>query len=242
MTKPNKTELVFVVDRSGSMSSIAEAMSQGFNEFIEKQRTLPGECLVTTVQFDDEYQTLYNAKPLNEVPKYQLQPRGTTALLDALGSTIDSVGQRLSATPEHERPSQVLFIVITDGMENSSSAYPGTDGRRRIMSKIVHQRTKYAWEFVYLGANQDAIAVAADLGFSSTNSVTYSASNAGTSDLMRGLSTSVASYRSSGQQRAENLYNQASYDDLRFDGNVDLINVNNHINIISPKYFRKTSS
>ena len=212
MTKPNKTEIVFVVDRSGSMSSIAAAMGQGFDEFINKQKQVAGECLVTAVQFDDQYETLYTARPLDQVPAYVLQPRGTTALLDAIGKTIDTTGERLRQTPEGERPSQVLVVIITDGGENSSREYHGDVGRKAIFDKISHQRSKYRWEFVFLGANQDAIAVGTSLGISGGNAVTYAANQAGSQNLMRGLSMNVAAYRSSGQATMDNLYGQADYD------------------------------
>jgi uncharacterized protein YegL len=211
VTKPNKTEIIFVVDRSGSMTVIAQAMSTGFDEFINKQKQVPGECLVTATQFDDTYDVLYTALPIHQVPPYVLQPRGMTALLDAIGRTIDAVGERLRKTPENERPSQVLFVIITDGGENASQEHKGEPGRKAIFDKITHQRTQYAWEFVFLGANQDAIAVGTSLGVSATNSVTYAASVAGSSGLMRGLSANVASYRQSGQSQMDNLYDQASY-------------------------------
>jgi len=211
MTKPNSTEIIFVVDRSGSMSSIAKAMSDGFDEFINKQKQEPGECKVTATQFDDKYDVLYTAKPLNEVTAYTLEPRGMTALLDAIGKTIIDTGSRLAKMTESQRPSQVLFVIITDGGENSSQEFKGEEGRKRVFDMITHQREKYQWEFVFLGANQDAIAVGTSLGISATNSVTYDANAVGSKGLMRGLSANVARYRSSGQGRMDNLYDQASY-------------------------------
>ncbi len=212
MTKPNSTEIIFVVDRSGSMSSIAKAMSDGFDEFINKQKALPGECKVTAAQFDDQYEVLYTAKPLNEVPGYELVPRGMTALLDAVGKTIIDTGNRLAKLEEPERPSQVLFVVVTDGGENSSKEFRGEAGRKRVFDMITEQRQKYSWEFVFLGANQDSIATATGLGISASNAVTFDPTIGGSMGLMRGLSNSVANYRSSGEGTMENLYNQASYD------------------------------
>lgn len=212
MTKPNKTEIVFLIDRSASMKGIAAEMSAGVDAFIEKQRGVPGECLVTLIQFDDQYEVVYTALPVNLVPHYKLQPRGSTALLDALGKSIDDMGERFRRMAEGERPSQVLFVIITDGEENCSKEYKDDAGRLRVFDKITHQRSKYAWEFIFLGANQDAIATATSLGISATNSVTYAASNAGSAGLMRGLSVSVANYRNSGQSQMDNVYNQAAYD------------------------------
>lgn len=207
MTKPNSTEIIFVVDRSGSMAAIADDMRGGFDTFIAKQKETPGECKVTLTQFDDHYDVVYSARPINEVTSLLLEPRGSTALLDAIGRTINDTGARLKKLRESERPSQVLFVIITDGHENASREY----NRQRIFDMITHQRDKYNWEFIFLGANQDAIAVGQSLGVSVTNSVTYDANAGGSKALFRGLSANVASYRSRGQGRMENLFNQASY-------------------------------
>src|SRR5688572_4072309 len=123
MVDTEKTEIVVVLDRSGSMSCVRTDMEGGFNEFIKKQKEVAGDCAVTLVQFDDKYEVVYEAKPLNDVPNLNLVPRGSTALLDSLGKTINSVGYRLKNTPESKRPGRVLFLVITDGHENSSSEF-----------------------------------------------------------------------------------------------------------------------
>ena len=114
MTKPNKTDITFVIDRSGSMSAIAEAMNSGFEEIINKQKLEPGECCVSVAQFDDQYELLYLRKPLSEVPEYTLVARGNTALLDAVGRTLQQLGQAYSAMREEDRPSRVVVVVITD--------------------------------------------------------------------------------------------------------------------------------
>lgn len=207
MTKPNSTEIIFVVDRSGSMTSIAGDMRGGFDAFIAKQKETPGDCKVTLTQFDDHYDVIYQAKPLNEVGSLALEPRGSTALLDAIGRTINETGDRLRKMNEAARPSQVLFVIITDGQENCSREF----SRERILKMITVQRETFSWEFVFLGANQDSIATAQDIGISATNAVTFNASAAGTGGLMRGLSANVSRYRSSGQGRMDNLYDQASY-------------------------------
>ena len=207
MTKPNSIEIVFVVDRSGSMQSIASDMRGGFDAFIAKQKETPGDCKVTLTQFDDQYDVVYSARPLNEVTSLVLEPRGNTALLDAIGRTINDIGGRLKKLRESERPGQVLFVIITDGQENHSREY----NRQRVFDMITHQRDKYNWEFIFLGANQDSIATAQDIGISVTNAVTFDANAGGTKGLMRGLSANVSSYRSSGQGKMESLYSQASY-------------------------------
>lgn len=208
MTKQNSTEIIFVVDRSGSMSAIADDMRGGFDAFIAKQKDIPGECKVTLINFDHCYDVVYEALSIHDVKGLVLEPRGGTALLDAVGNAINSTGARLKALPEDERPSQVLFVIITDGYENSSREFT----RQGIFEMVTHQRDKYNWEFVFLGANQDAIMVAQNMGISSTNAVTYSSNRIGTSSVMRGLSAGVGAYRVKGRARMDNLYNQAAYD------------------------------
>lgn len=195
MTRPNTTELAFVIDRSGSMSVISEAMNEGFNEFIVRQKQLPGDCHVTVVQFDDKYEVLYTGLTLAQVPPFRLIPRGSTALLDAIAKTIGIMGERLDAMREQDRPSQVLFVVITDGQENCSEEFGGTEGRTRVFDMITHQRTKYSWEFIFLGANQNAIVAAERLGVNVTNAMTFDASAVGAAAAMDCLSESVKSYR-----------------------------------------------
>jgi hypothetical protein len=207
MTKPNSTEIIFVVDRSGSMQNIAADMKGGFDTFISKQKETPGDCRVTLTQFDDRYDVVYNARPLNEVAALELEPRGMTALLDAIGRTISETGNRLKNLKESARPSQVLFVIITDGAENASKEF----SRDRVFNMITHQRDKYDWEFVFLGANQDAIATATQLGISATNSVTYDANAGGSQAIFKGLSANVSNYRGMGRSKMDNLFNQAKY-------------------------------
>jgi len=207
MTKENSTEIVFVVDRSGSMSSIAADMRGGFDAFLAEQKKVPGECRVSLTRFDDQYEVVYEGRSLAEVPPLDLQPRGSTALLDAVGRTIDAVGARLAAMPEHERPSKVLFVIITDGAENASREY----NRRRVFEMITTQRTKFSWDFVFLGANQDAFAVAEGLGIDRGMAMNYAASGVGANSAMKGFSARAAVYRSAkGSAALDNL--QASYD------------------------------
>lgn len=208
MTRPNSTEIIFVVDRSGSMSSIAKAMIEGYGEFINKQRQTPGDCRVTLTQFDDAYEVVYTARPLVEVGWLEIVPRGMTALLDAIGHTIVATGERLAKMRDEDRPSQILFVVITDGHENCSTRYT----RDQINQMITHQREKYSWEFVFLGANQDSLATAASIGISVGNAVTFDSNAVGSKALFRGLSANVSRYRVSGVTRDADLYNQSSYD------------------------------
>lgn len=207
MTKLNSTEIVIIIDRSGSMTAIKRDMEGGFNTFIEEQKKVPGECRVSLVQFDDTDEVVYSGKPIAEVPPLNLQPRGMTALYDAIGKAVSGTGSRLAAMKEEDRPSQVLFLIVTDGHENSSHEFTS----QRINEMITHQREKYSWEFVFLGANQDAITTAVGLGVSVTNAVTYDANSIGASSAMRGFSAGVTAYRSVGVGAMNGLFGQDAY-------------------------------
>lgn len=163
--RENSTEMVFVLDRSGSMSGLAADTIGGFNELIEKQKKIDGDAYVTTVLFDHEYEVLHDHVALGEVAPLtdkEYFARGSTALLDAVGRTIDSVGARLAAAPEEERPEHVVFVITTDGRENSSREYTA----KQVREMVEHQQQKYSWQFVFLGANMDAVSEARNLGIS----------------------------------------------------------------------------
>lgn len=206
MPKANSTLITIVLDRSGSMRAIRKDMEGGFDAFIADQRRVPGACSVTLAQFDDTYDVVYTDRPLDSVPPLSIEPRGMTALLDAVGRTIDATGARLAAMPEADRPEKVLVMVITDGCENASQEYT----RERIKEMITHQSEKYSWEFLFLGANQDSITVAGSIGISSGNAVTFDANSVGTSGLMRGVSKALCNYRTNGSPRGA-IYGQADY-------------------------------
>lgn len=199
MTKSNTTEIVVIMDRSGSMNKIKSDMEGGFNSFIEEQKKLPGECLVTLVQFDHGYDVVYERKLVSEVEPMKLLPGGSTALLGALGKTIDDVGRRLSEMNETDRPGQVLFVVITDGEENCSqnNSWSSVYTKDVVFQMVKHQTEVYNWQFVYLGANQDAFKEGGSMGI--TNSFNYTASAAGTQDMLRSVTTGVTNYRNSGK-------------------------------------------
>lgn len=176
--RENLTEMVFVLDRSGSMSGLAADTIGGFNELIEKQKKIEGDAYVTTVLFDHEYEVLHDHVALEEVAPLtdkEYFARGSTALLDAVGRTIDSVGARLAAAPEEERPAHVVFVITTDGMENSSREYTA----QRVRGMIEHQQQKYSWQFVFLGANMDAVSEARKLGISAKYAADFTPSHSG---------------------------------------------------------------
>lgn len=205
MTKPNYTKIRVLLDRSGSMVAIKEDMEGGFNAFVEKQKEVPGDCDLTLCQFDSEYEVVYSNLTLDKVPKLSLIPRGPTALYDATGRSIISLGAELAAMKEEDRPNQVIFVIITDGYENASKEYNSD----QIKTMIEHQKDKYNWNFVFLGANQDAIEAAATIGIGANAAVTYQASSVGVASAMRGLSNVICSARLDNTQVT---YSQADYD------------------------------
>jgi uncharacterized protein YegL len=157
--KTNLTELVFILDRSGSMSGLESDTIGGFNSMLAKQRAEPGECRITTVLFDDRYEILHDridVKAVSAITEREYYVRGSTALLDAVGRTIGKIGGVQKNTAEDYRAGKVLFVITTDGMENASREFD----YERIKSMIENQKSKYGWEFIFLGANIDAVDVA----------------------------------------------------------------------------------
>lgn len=179
MTRDALTDITFVLDRSGSMQSIKGATIQAFNGFLNSQRQGAGMAQMTLVQFDDQYELVYGAVPLSQAAELTdagFCPRGSTALLDAIGRSIVATGKRLAQIPEDERPGTVIFVTLTDGEENASREFTVA----RINQMISEQRDRYAWQFIFLGANQDAIATAAQLGVAAAQAMTFSPTAAGT--------------------------------------------------------------
>lgn len=201
-------ELVMIIDRSGSMSGKEADVQGGFKSFISEQKQLPGQAALTLVHFDDQYEILLSEYSLEKpVPDYVLVPRGMTALLDAIGKTISSVGERLSNKAESERPDKVLFIIMTDGMENASKEYRVD----RIREMIEHQKSAYNWEFIFMGADIDAISVADSMGINSQNTV--SATRAKTGGMFLAASMASKAYRKKGSLASEEGESvQAMYD------------------------------
>ncbi len=154
------TDITLVVDRSGSMEAIKVDAQGGVNAFIARQAQESGEALFTLVQFDTEYEFVHKGVPISEVSRFELVPRGGTALLDAVGRAINETGRRLSAMPEDDRPGLVIFVIVTDGHENSSHEF----SKARIKEMIGRQQDVYNWHFTFLGADQDAFDEAAQMG------------------------------------------------------------------------------
>lgn len=185
--KQNLTEMVFVLDRSGSMQGKEQDVIGGFNSMIAKQKKLDGEAFVTTVLFDDCYELLHDHCNLKEVQEMTTEyfVCGCTALLDAVGKTIDGVGKRLAETPEEERPEKVLFIIMTDGLENASREYT----LEKVKGMIEHQKSKYSWMFLFLGANIDAVHEAVSMGIDAYNARQFETDSEGIERTMKSVDT-----------------------------------------------------
>jgi hypothetical protein len=163
------TDMTLIIDRSGSMASIREDAEGGVNTLIAEQAKQPGECRVTLVQFDTEYEFLHQGVKAAECPPYRLVPRGSTALLDAVGRAISETGARLAAMPEAERPGLVVFVISTDGQENASREFT----RDQVKQMIAHQQQVYKWEFTFLAANAEAFAEAGGMGISAEQAAQF---------------------------------------------------------------------
>jgi uncharacterized protein YegL len=174
MTKQDYTALVFLVDASGSMWDIRKDMEGAIASLLNSQQEAPGKLTVDVVYFNTYSKTAYEfADPKNVV--ISINPGGGTALNDAIGMKIDSFGRQLAILPEAERPSQVIFAIVTDGEENSSRLFTAS----QVKAKVQHQADVYGWNFVYLGANQDAVFVAREFGIGAQSALTYNTANIG---------------------------------------------------------------
>lgn len=191
MSKPGFTDVTIVLDRSGSMGSCVEDTKGGFDRFVADQKALPGECRLTLVQFDNVYEFVHQGVPIAEVPPLVFVPRGGTALLDAMGRAINETGARIGAMAEVDRPEHVVFVVLTDGGENSSKEF----SRDKVFEMVKHQTETYKWHFVFLGANQDAISAGAGLGVTSGNAMNYAANAVGTRRVYAAASSNLANLR-----------------------------------------------
>jgi hypothetical protein len=182
-TKP--TQIVMVLDRSGSMDRIAKSTVEGINSFVKEQKAAEGEAFMTLVQFDDQYQIDYKERPLNEVLDLingeTFVPRATTALYDAIGRTIN----------ELKTEDDVIFVIVTDGAENASKEFTQKD----VFAKI-EEKKKEGWNFLFLAANQDAMKTGGSLGISASNSMTFNANDASVGNMYMNFSSKISDYRS----------------------------------------------
>jgi len=170
--KANLMELVFILDRSGSMGGLESDTIGGFNSMLQKQQAEPGECRLTTILFDDQYEVLHDridVKAVSTISDREYYVRGSTALLDAVGKTINKIGSVQKNTTDEYRAEKVLFVITTDGMENSSREFSYDN----IKTMIERQKTGYNWEFIFLGANIDAVEVAGRFGIQRNRAQTF---------------------------------------------------------------------
>ncbi len=192
MTDQNKTAILVVLDRSGSMANLSNDVRGGFDTFVEEQRKHPGEATLSLVQFDTVYDIVYLNRSLDKVPPLVHEPRGGTALLDAVGRGVTELGEALAALPEAERPGKVIVVIMTDGEENSSEEWRVDT----LKAKITELRETYSWEFVFTGAGIDAFAAAQGLGIKHAVNVAHD--GVAVSDNFAGVSRGVSGYRSGG--------------------------------------------
>ena len=192
--KKGLTELVFIIDRSGSMGGLESDTIGGFNAMLKEQQSVDGDAVVTTVLFDDKYELLHDRIEIRAVAPLtdkDYTVRGTTALLDALGRTIHKIREVQKHTAENYRAEKVLFVIITDGQENASREYSA----ERIKRRIERQKEKYGWEFIFFGANMDAVMEAGKLGISADRAQNYCADAVGTSVAYTAMSGFSTAYR-----------------------------------------------
>ena len=194
----NRTEIIFLLDRSGSMGGLEGDTIGGFNSFIEKQIQHEGDTILTAVLFDNIYEILWNGVNAKDakLTNKEYFVRGSTALLDAVGKTILDVGYRLSKTREEERPGKVIFVITTDGLENASREFTYA----KVKELIKHQQEKYNWEFIFLGANIDAAKEAGSIGISHENAYSFKASKAGLQNMYCMVSEAVSFRRNRGKK------------------------------------------
>ena len=171
MTNPDLTLIAALLDRSGSMEDCKRATETSFDELIAKQRSEPGEAIVTLSMFDDEYDNVYANVPIADVGPLTLVPRNMTAMLDATGRFITEIGEQLAKLPEKQRPCHVILLIMTDGLENASKEWT-YDGVKKL---ITQQREQYNWTFIFLGANIDAVDVGGRIGVPRATAMTYNA-------------------------------------------------------------------
>jgi len=208
--KKGLTELVFILDKSGSMSGLEADTIGGYNSMLAKQQAVEGECHITTVLFDNNYELLHDRidiKAVSPITEKEYQVGGSTALLDAIGRTINKIGNAQRHTADDYRAEKVMFVIITDGEENSSREY----STEKVKAQIERQKAKYGWEFIFLGANIDAVQAAGRFGIAPERAVDYLADSEGTELNFKVMSAAVATFREAG------TVDEACFEEIRKD-------------------------
>jgi Mg-chelatase subunit ChlD len=193
MSDPNYTALMLIIDRSGSMSSIRDDMVGGLTTLVEEQRKQPGLLTISMVSFDNQVELQHQMAAPSAV-NIQLEPRGGTALYDAMGFGLNTLQADIDALPDHAKPETVQVVVVTDGHENASAEYSG-----KTVKQLVTEKTKNNWDIVFLGANQDAVMKGAELGIDRDRSMSYGPNSGGVTNATESLNRYVSDRRSSGR-------------------------------------------
>lgn len=202
--KKNLTELVFILDKSGSMSGLEHDTIGGFNGMLKKQKEIDGECFITTVLFDHQYELLHDhmdIRAVRPITEKEYCIGGSTALLDAIGLTIHKIGMIQKNTSDDYRAEKVMFVIITDGEENASHHY----SIEMVRNQINQQKEKYGWEFIFLGANIDAIKTAKQFGIDQHHAADYLADRKGTALNFSVMSEAIVHLRQKGVMPLEKL-------------------------------------
>lgn len=206
MSQKNYTHIAIVLDRSGSMANIAKDMEGGLKSLIDEQKKLEGKATITLARFDDHYDVVYDFSDISTVSDFSLSPRGMTALLDAMGKTMESVRSKIMQMDDADKPEKVVFVFVTDGQENASKQYK----RNRIFEMISDLSNKdgnninqpdndgITWDFKFIGANQDAINEGKRLGIRDGASLNFMATSNGSAEMFTTLTRSISSYRTQG--------------------------------------------
>ena len=192
--KKGLTELVFILDKSGSMGGLEADTIGGYNAMLTKQQSVEGDCMITTVLFDNQYELLHDRidiRAVSQISEKEYHVGGSTALLDAIGRTIHKIGNAQKHTADDFRAEKVMFVIITDGEENSSREYTA----EKVKEQIEHQKSKYGWEFIFLGANIDAVETAGRFGISADRAQNFHADSEGVELNFRVMSEAVVAYR-----------------------------------------------
>ena len=196
------TELVFIIDRSGSMSGLESDTIGGFNSMIRKQKQAEGEALISTVLFDNVSEVLHdrvNVKDIQSMTEHDYTVRGTTALLDAIGGAIHHIGNVHKYARQEDVPEHTMFVITTDGMENASRYYISD----KVKKMIERQKVKYGWEFLFLGANIDAVETASHFGIGADRAVNYNCDSEGTALNYEVVSDAICSVRCSAPLKSD---------------------------------------
>ena len=193
--KKGYSDITIVLDRSGSMASVIQDTIGGFNTFLKEQKEGSEEATINLYQFDDKYDVVYENKKIasaKDLTDKTFVPRGSTALYDAIGKTIVTLGEKYSNMKEDDRPERVFFVIITDGEENASKEYAFD----RVKELIEHQKEKYSWQFVFLGSDFSAVTMAGNIGIGVSNSAAYANTSKGNSKMYNQLSSKIKLKRS----------------------------------------------